>query len=158
MALQNISKFNWDKLLSKLNGVDEKRVVNLLRAKANDISSNATKYVKDPEAIDFGSYKNKLKFTSSAVADLENAYKARKLPVYTASLPEFDKQKRASMQATVQTILDAAKADLVDLEKQVESLEQTRISATTSVGELNQRFPHFAREVEQEINAHNWTK
>ena len=120
--------------------------------------SNATKFVKDPEAIDFGAYKNKLQFTSSAVANLEAAYKARKLPVYTATLPEFDKQKRASMQATVQAVLAAAKDDLVDLEAQVVNLESTRISATTSVGELNQRFPHFAREVEQEIKNHNWTK
>ena len=53
-------------------------------------------------------------------------------------------------------VLEAAQADLVDLQAQVKSLEQTRISATTSVAELNQRFPHFAREVEHEIKNHEW--
>ena len=63
---------------------------------------------------------------------------------------------KQSQQATVQTIMDAAKADLADLHVQVENLEESKISLNTSVAELNQRFPHFAREVEQEIKNHQW--
>jgi len=85
---------------------------------------NAAKYGKEPAPIDFAAYKNKLRFTGSAVATLEvlfssfaslkfvasvlmslfcflfflhpqNAYKSQQLPTYTATLPAFEVKKRA---------------------------------------------------------------
>jgi hypothetical protein len=47
---------------------------------------------------------------------------------------------------------------LTDLQAQAATLEQNRISLATSVGELNQRFPHFAREIEQEIKNYEFSK
>ena len=87
-----------EKLLSKVDNVDVKRAVNILRGKANEITvrallfvlmlttvflfsscyflliffqSDNAKYVKATAAIDFGAYKKKLKFTGSAVDALE---------------------------------------------------------------------------------------
>jgi hypothetical protein len=50
----------------------------------------------------------------------------------------------------------AAKADLVDLNDQLAAFEEVRITRDTSVGQLYQRFPNLAREVEKEIKEHKW--
>ena len=54
--------------------------------------------------------------------------------------------------------MTAANADLKDLNAQLDEFEKIRISKETSVGDLNQRFPHLAREVEKEIKNHEWSK
>lgn len=45
-----------------------------------------------------------------------------------------------------------------DLNAQLDEFETIRISKTTSVGELNNRFPQFAKEIEHEIKHHEWAK
>lgn len=55
-------------------------------------------------------------------------------------------------------MVDLAKADLKDLSAQLEEFEGIRINKETSVNNLNQRFPGFAKEVEQEIKHHEWAK
>jgi hypothetical protein len=55
-------------------------------------------------------------------------------------------------------VVDLAKADLQDLSAQLDEFENVRINKDTSVNELNQRFPGVAKEVEQEINNHEWSK
>ena len=55
-------------------------------------------------------------------------------------------------------VVDLAKVDLKDLSSQLDAFETIRISKNTSVGELNQRFPQFAKEIEHEIKHHEWAK
>ena len=43
MSVSKVSSFNWDKILSKVNSSDLKRSLNLLRGRANEITSNAGK-------------------------------------------------------------------------------------------------------------------
>ena len=61
------------------------------------IKALSSKYGSKPAAIDFASYKKKLNFTASAVGSLEDLYKKKKLPNYSASLPAFEAKKRALM-------------------------------------------------------------
>mmetsp|Transcript_45810 Transcript_45810/g.97734 ORF Transcript_45810/g.97734 Transcript_45810/m.97734 type:complete len:159 (-) Transcript_45810:89-565(-) len=158
MALAKVNAFNWEKFLSKIDNADLKRRVNMLRAKAFEVSASSSKYLKEPEAIDFAAYKNKLRFTSSAVEALEGAYKNKKLPAYHATLPAFEVKKRAMMASVAKNVVDLAKLDIQELGVQLESFESSRISKTTSVNEMHQRFPHFAKEVEEEIKNHEWAK
>ncbi|KAJ1434736.1 hypothetical protein B484DRAFT_446412 [Ochromonadaceae sp. CCMP2298] len=158
MALSGISKFNWEKFLGKINSVDMKRKVNVLRNKANEISAMSSKYIKEPEAIDFAAYKGKLRFTSSAVESLEAAYKGKELPIYTATLPAFEAKRRAMMASVAKSVVDLAKQDLEQLQGQLDDFEKIRISKDTSMKELSDRFPQFAKEVEQEIKNHEWAK
>ena len=156
MALKNIAAFKWDKLLSKIDNPEAKRSVTMMRAKANDISAQATKYMKEPAPIAFDTYKNKLKFTGSAVDTLQAAYKNKTLPTYHAELPSFEAKRREMTLSVVSRIVTAAKADLVELNHELKKFEDNRITRDTSVGELYQRFPNLAREVEQEIKEHKW--
>jgi len=138
-------------LLSKVEGADVKRSVNLLRGKANEITANSAKYVKPPAAIDFSSYKKKLKFTAAAVDSLESAYKKKSLPTYSAMLPAFENKKRAMLLSVVKSTVEAAKTDLEALQAQLSAFEEGRITKDTSVGELRDRFPQIAKEAEEEI-------
>ena len=52
----------------------------------------------------------------------------------------------------------AANADLANMKKQMELFEVVRIKGDTSLGELRDRFPHVAREIETEIDQHSWLK
>ncbi len=158
MAVNNISKFNWEKVLSKVDNAQVKRSLNLLRARSNEVAAAAGKYGAAAEKIDFAAYKQKLRFTASAVDALESAYNKKSLPTYTASLPAFEAKKREAIIGVVDQIVNAAKADLADLHIQLEEAEKNSISQSTSYGDLSARFPHFAREVEQEIKNHEWSK
>ncbi len=46
--------------------------------------------------------------------------------------------------------------DLKDLNAQLEEFETIRITKDTSVGEVSDRFPQIAAEVESEIKHHQW--
>ncbi len=134
------------------------RSVNLLRNKANAVTADAAKYVKAPAPIDFSAYTKRLKFTGSAVNDLQKAYESRSIPKYSASIPAFEVKKRAAMMAVVKSTVDATKADLANLHAQLAAFESGRITEDTSYGELQQRFPAIAKEIEDEIKDHQWQK
>mmetsp|Transcript_2325 Transcript_2325/g.3668 ORF Transcript_2325/g.3668 Transcript_2325/m.3668 type:complete len:159 (+) Transcript_2325:117-593(+) len=158
MALSGVTKFNWEKFLSKIENAEMKRKVSILRGKANEITGLSAKYAKQPEAIDFAAYKGKLRFTGSAVDSLQAIYQGKELPTYTASLPAFEAKKRAMMLSVTKSIVDLAKVDLQGLQSQLDAFEKIRIDRTTSMKELSDRFPQFAKEVEQEIKNHEWVK
>ena len=83
-------------------------------------------------------------------------YASATLPKYTASVPAFETQKRAAMMETVKATVAAANTDLTEIQKSLEEFEQFRINKDTSYGDLEQRFPHLAKEVETEIKEHRW--
>ncbi len=70
MSAARISKFQWDRLLSKVGPADA-RSLNMLRAQANELQSNHAKVSAEPAKLDFGGYKSKLRFTGAAVDALE---------------------------------------------------------------------------------------
>ena len=134
------------------------RSLQVLRGKANSIAADSAKYVKAPAAIDFDSYRSRLKFTADAVGSLEQAYKSRSIPQYTASLPAFEAKKRAAMLAVVKSTVEATKLDLDNLNSQLAAFEEGRITDDTSLRMLEDRFPAVAAEVEAEIKDHQWAK
>jgi len=156
MALNNIAKFNWEKILNKIEVGDVKRSLNLIRAKANEITSAAGKYGQAPETINFAAYKAKLRFTASAVDTLEKVYANKKLPNFHATLPAYEAQQREAVVATVDKIVNAAKEDLAILQAQLAETADLQITKDTTFAELSARFPQYAREVEQEIKNHEW--
>jgi len=126
--------------------------------KSTSTQADSAKYVKDVEAIDFAAYKTRLKFVGASVDDLEKVYKSTALPQYNAALPTFEASKRATMLEVVKSTVTAAKADLELLNAEVAKFEENRITTDTSIGELQDRFPGIAREIESEIKAHEWSK
>lgn len=157
MALNNLAKFNWDKILTKIDANDVKRTLNVLRARSNEVTNLATKYSVAPQEIDFSAYKSKLNFTAGAVDLLEKTYKNQKLPTYHATLPAFEIQKRQATLAVVQDVVDSLKNDMEEIQTQIEALKYTKISKDTTYEELADRFPEIAREIEHEISIHQWT-
>jgi hypothetical protein len=147
-----------DKLLAKVDAADVKRSLMMLRGKANAITADSAKFVKAPAAIDFGAYKDRLRFTKEAVDELEAVYKKKSIPQYTATLPAFEAKKRAAMLAVVKSTVEATKADLSLLNLQLADFEAGRITEETSVGELKDRFPGIAKEIEAEVKSHDWHK
>lgn len=158
MALTKISAFNWEKILSKVDNPEVKRSLNLLRARANEITSAAGKYSQEVHPIDFQAYKKNLKFTGSAVDSLEKAYKNHVVPSYNATIPSFEAKKREVVLSVVNKIVASAKADYEQLNSQIAEFEKIRITKDTSYGELRDRFPQFGREIETEIKNHEWAK
>jgi len=57
----------------------------------------------------------------------------------------------------VENIVNAAKADIADVTNQLQELDKTRISKSTTVGEIFQRFPSMARETERKLKNHEYT-
>lgn len=156
MAVSNISKFNWEKILTKVDSADAQRVLNVFRGKANEVAAAHAKFGKAPDAINFAAYKNKLKFTASAVDSLEKAYNSRKLPVFSAQVPDLEAKRREKLLASTQSIVDAANAQMDALNHQLEQFETLRVTRNTTVGQVEQRYPEIAREVEKEIKNHEW--
>jgi hypothetical protein len=154
----NSSSKHRDKLLAKVDSADVKRSLGLLRGKANSITADNVKFVQAPAAIDFGAYKDRLKFTKEAVDKLEKVYGSRSIPQYSASLPAFEAKKRAAMLAVAKSTVDATKSDIDMLKSQLAAFEAGRITEETSVGELENRFPAIAKEIEEEIKNHEWQK
>ena len=135
-----------------------KRSLGMLRGKANGITADHAKFVQAPAAIDFGAYKNRLKFNKDAVGKLEKVYNSRSIPQYSASLPAFEAKKRAAMLAVAKSTVEATKADTEALKAQLATFEEGRITEDTSVAELENGFPALAKEVEDEIKNHDWSK
>jgi hypothetical protein len=158
MALNNIAKFNWERIASKVDNPDILRSLSLLRAKSNEILSTSAKLNQEKTDINFDSYKKKLKFTSNAVNSLESTFKNKNIPTYYATLPAFEASKRTAVLSVVRDIVTAAKEDLELLTKQVEDFEKNKISADTTYGDLRTKFPAYAKEVETEIDIRDWTK
>lgn len=156
MALANIAKFNWDKLLNKVDDAAVKRSINLLRAKSNELTASADKFGKTAAPIDFAAYRSKLRFSAAAIDSLEAAYKNKNLPVYTASIPPLEAKKRELTLAVINDISAATEADLVLMRQQLEDFEKLRITKDTTVLDLQERFPEMAREIEKELKAHQW--
>ena len=67
-------------------------------------------------------------------------------------------KKRAAMLTVVKSTVEATKQDLEVLSQQLASFEAGRITEDTSVGELEDRFPAVAKEIEEEIKNHEWQK
>ena len=149
---------NRENILTKVDDIGVKRAVNMLRGKANAITADSNKFVKAPAAIDFAAYKNKLKFVGSSVDDLEKVYKNKSIPQYSATVSAFDTKKRAAMLSVVASTVECTKADLHALKDQLAAFEEGRITMDTSVGELQNRFPVIAKEIETEIKNHEWAK
>jgi hypothetical protein len=51
--------------------IDRANFPNDDRRFSSNTQANSAKYLKEPETINFGAYKNKLRFTGSAVESLE---------------------------------------------------------------------------------------
>jgi hypothetical protein len=147
-----------EKLLSKVDAPAAQRAVQSLRGKANAVAAENAKFVKATAAIDFDFYKKRLKYSGDAVSKLESAYKGKVIPQYTATLPAFEAKKRAAMLGVVKSTVEATKQDLEALHTQLEAFEQGRITEDSSMGEVVQRFPGIAREIEEEIREHKWAK
>lgn len=156
MALSRVSSFNWEKVLAKLPTPEAKRSTLLLRAAANEVVAEASKYGTKPSEIDFSAYKKKLKFTGATVDKLEAAYKSRASPNNYAKVPEFYVTKRQVTLQVLERIVEARKADIAELESQLGELANFKITSETTTGELCDRFPELAREIEAEIKNHEW--
>lgn len=61
-----------------------------------------------------------------------------------------------SQLSVLKSTVAAAEADLRLIEAQLTSFDKQRFSRDTSVGELFDRFPAIGKEVEKEINLHEW--
>jgi hypothetical protein len=62
------------------------------------------------------------------------------------------------MMAVVKSTVEATKMDLSNLNAQLSSFEDGRITEETSLNELENRFPELAAEAEDEIKNHLWAK
>jgi hypothetical protein len=89
---------------------------------------------------------------------MQTVYKNRSLPSYSATLPAFESKKRSVMLSVAKSTVAAAKADLESQKQQLAAFEENRITQSTSIGQLKARFPHLAKEIEQEIKTHEWAK
>jgi hypothetical protein len=56
----------------------------------------------------------------------------------------------------VENIVNAAQADIVELNEQLAQFSKLRITRDTSMEEIFQRFPTLARETEKEIKNHEY--
>lgn len=157
MAVNVITKFNWEKIVGRTDSAEAKRVLNVFRNKANEIAAAHAKVAgRAPEPVNFSAYKNKLKFTSSAVEALEKAYQAKKLPVFSAEVPELTVKKRAMLVKASEAIAAAAQIELASLNTTLADFDSIRITDETRVEDVKQRFPEVFREVEKEIKDHQW--
>jgi hypothetical protein len=62
------------------------------------------------------------------------------------------------MLSVAKSTVAAAKADLENQKLQLSAFEDNRITHETSIGQLKNRFPHLAKEIEAEIKSHEWAK
>jgi len=56
------------------------------------------------------------------------------------------------------SVVAATKLELQEISTQLDAFEQVKITKETSIGDLRNRFPKIAKEIEAEVNAHQWGK
>lgn len=149
MALANIAKFDWEKILSKVSTNDSKKVLNLLRNRANEVLTASGKYAAAPEKVDFAGYKQKLRFGASAVDKLEAAYNNKKLPTYYATVPELKLKQREVILGTLSELVAATKADLADLNNQIQEFDKVKFTRETTNVDIEKRFPEVVRKADE---------
>lgn len=60
--------------------------------------------------------------------------------------------------SVVKSTVAAAESDLASLKAQLDSFEETRFTKDSTIGDAMKKFPDIAKEVEDEIKNHEWTK
>ena len=156
MALNRINSYNWEKVLAKLPTAEAKRPTLLFRQEVNQVVAESAKFGAKPNPIDFSAYKKKLKFTSATVDKLEAIYNKRPSPGFYAKVPDFIVARRQVTVQIFERVVEAHKADIVELEGQLAELENFKITDETTIGQLQDRFPDVARQIEQGIKNHEW--
>ena len=148
---------DWQALQGKTSTDATRSDVARLRDLYGEINAEQKKYGEEPAAIDFDAYRESIN-TPGLVDEFEKAYSALAFPTYPnesapASMAAFDTILENAAATT-----DASAARLAELEGMISEAESTKTTADTTVEEVLNRYPEIAKEIDQEVEEHQWWK
>ncbi|RLO08487.1 hypothetical protein DYB28_000933 [Aphanomyces astaci] len=152
---------NWEPLRSKLSDPRARQSLDSLKQTHNNILVEGLLYQHQPEAINFGHYRDLIK-NKDLVDALEENYRTIAYPDIQPSdcyTPGRDlegdlKPTFARLDAEVQDSVER----IEELKEFISLLEQTRTTKDTSVDEVAALHPEIVEEIDDEIAALDWEK
>ncbi|CAM9288797.1 unnamed protein product [Heterosigma akashiwo] len=176
---------NWAAISSKLTSDSAKAELNRYKALCGEIQGLYKAASAAPAPIDFAAYRAKL--GAAHVDGVESAYKAAAVPAYGigwireleaagafAASPELQAlhadlsgfvADAAGFQASHDAIVAeaneavaASEARVAELEALIATMEGKKIGLDTTVADVLARHPEIEKEVDEEINNHEWAK
>ena len=173
---------DWAAMTSSANGTSKggaeaKAAVNRFRAALGEIDALHEKYAGSaPPPIDFDSFRSRIK-QKGLVDQMEKAYKAKmasmpsKMEWHPKALEEGaaidaegDKQEAEMLVKQEEAFAKAAKevsesaARIEELEAEVAMMIAKKTDRTTTTDDVFEAYPDLKKEVEEEIENHEWQK
>ena len=141
-------------LESKVTTDEAKQELNRLKMALGEASLLAAKYSAAPAPIDFAAYKGKV--DDSLLALFEKEYKAVSYPAFT----ELDDAKADydAMFAEATEKIAESKTRISELTAQMNTMIAKKVGPTTTVEDVYAAYPDIEKEIDEEIDQHQWSK
>eukprot|EP00944_MAST-04C_sp_MAST-4C-sp1_P011397 g11397.t1 len=152
---------DWLALAGKVSTDGARTDVNRLRDLYDEINAAAKAYEGEPAPIDFAQYRKDIQ-ASNIVDEFEVS-----TPYNSIVYPEIQLSEEtiAEMNASMDKILADASvmreesvSRLAELESMIAEAEANKTTRDTTIDDVLARHPHIAKEIDDEIENHQWWK
>ena len=145
---------NLSALEAKVTSDEGKQELNRLKMALNEAELLKQKYSSAPAAIDFAAYKGKVDASLLALAEKE--FKGVQYPPF-AELDEA-KAEYDAMFAEAEAKIAESKTRIDELTKQMNVMVAKKVGHATTVDDVYEAYPDIEKEVDDEIDKHEWAK
>ena len=145
---------NLSALEAKVTSDEGKQELNRLKMALNEAELLKQKFSGAPAAIDFAAYKGKVDASLLALAEKE--FKGVQYPPF-AELDEA-KAEYDAMFAEAQQKIAESKTRIDELTKQMNVMVAKKVGHSTTVDDVYEAYPDIEKEVDDEIDKHEWAK
>ena len=145
---------NLSALEAKVTSDEGKQELNRLKMALNEAELLQQKFSGAPAAIDFASYKGKVDASLLALAEKE--FKGVQYPPF-AELDEA-KAEYDAMFAEAQQKIAESKTRISELTAQMNTMIAKKVGPTTTVEDVYAAYPDIEKEIDEEIDQHQWSK
>ncbi|CAH0369542.1 unnamed protein product [Pelagomonas calceolata] len=151
---------NLSALEAKVTSDEGKQELNRLKMALNEAELLKQKYSSAPAAIDFAAYKGKVDASLLALVEprplAEKEFKGVQYPPF-AELDEA-KAEYDAMFAEAQQKIAESKTRIDELTKQMNVMVAKKVGHATTVDDVYEAYPDIEKEVDDEIDKHEWAK
>ena len=145
---------NLSALEAKVTSDEGKQELNRLKMALNEAELLKQKFSGAPAAIDFAAYKGKVDASLLALAEKE--FKGVQYPPF-AELDEAKAEYDAMFAEAAQKIAES-KTRIDELTKQMNVMVAKKVGHATTVDDVYEAYPDIEKEVDDEIDKHEWAK
>ena len=158
LRTRSFSTVDWNSITSNVTSDGAKSAIGRFRSVVSEVEMLADTYAgKKPEAVDFAGYKEKIR-AAGLVEAFEKEYAALKYPTFKATSDPALLADQAKALKDAEASVAESKTRITALEAQVTLMTAKRTGKTTTVDDVYEAFPEIKKEIDDEIENHEWHK